>query len=116
MEIAAEGSNLSFGQRQLICFARICLAQKKLVLLDEATANIDVNTEGKVTDLLNSSFKQSTVLIIAHRINTVLNCDRIMALEGGEIIEFDTPQNLLRNEAGYFKSIYEKMLQEEATR
>jgi len=67
---------------------------KKLILLDEATSNIDINNEETISNIMEEKFKESTMFIIAHRIKTVLNCDQIMVLDAGEIVEFDSPQNL----------------------
>jgi ATP-binding cassette subfamily C (CFTR/MRP) protein 1 len=110
MQIESDGQNLSVGERQIICFARILLSRRKLVILDEATANIDLQTEGCVQDFLLSAFEESTMFIIAHRVQTVMHCDKIMALRFGEIIEFDSPQNLLAKENGYFRDIYDRMI------
>lgn len=93
MQIDSDGSNLSIGEKQIICFARILLSRRKLVILDEATANIDLQTEGYIQNFLISGFSDSTMFIIAHRVQTVLHCDKILVLRFGEIIEFDTPEN-----------------------
>lgn len=70
------GSNLSQGEKQLVCLARALLFDKKLVLMDEATANIDSQTEAKIQELVEKKFTNSTILMIAHRLNTILNCDK----------------------------------------
>lgn len=77
--------------------------------MDEATANIDLKTETNVQKFLTEGFESSTMFIIAHRLQTVLHCDRIMVLRYGQVIEFDTPQNLLKIEDGYFKDMYNRM-------
>ena len=79
MQIDADGSNLSVGEKQMICFARILLSRRKLVILDEATANIDLQTEGYIQKFLLNGFPDSTMFIIAHRVQTVLHCDKILA-------------------------------------
>ena len=75
-KIEKEGSNLSQGEKQLVCLARALLFKKKLVLMDEATSNIDVKTEKTIQSLIKERFVDSTVLVIAHRLNTILHCDK----------------------------------------
>lgn len=108
MEINANGNNLSIGEKQLICFARAVLKRSKLIVLDEATASIDIKTEEKIQECIESEFKDCSMLIIAHRVQTVMECDRILVLEKGRINDFDTPANLMRK-GGFFKEIVEKM-------
>jgi ATP-binding cassette subfamily C (CFTR/MRP) protein 2 len=91
-EITENGENLSVGERQLVSIARAVLKPTKIVLVDEATANIDVRTESVIYKAMNESFKNSTVITVAHRLNTVINSDRILVLEGGMLKEFDNPQ------------------------
>ena len=82
-QITENGENLSVGQRQLISIARAILKPTRIVLVDEATANIDVTTESIIYKAMNEGFKNSTVITVAHRLNTVINSDRILVLEGG---------------------------------
>jgi len=108
MEIVAEGGeNFSNGQRQLICIARVLLRNPKVLVLDEATASIDNELDKKIQIMIRAKFKTSTVLTIAHRINTIIDSDRVMVLDKGKVIEFDTPENLLKLNGGAFKSLYE---------
>lgn len=93
--ISENGANLSSGERQLICICRAILRKSKVVVLDEATANIDMVTEQKIQDLITSQFTDSTVLTIAHRINTIIQSDRVLVLSFGRIKEFDSPTNLM---------------------
>lgn len=111
-KVDAEGANFSQGERQVVCFSRTLINKRKLIVLDEATASIDVKTELAIQKAQNSEFKESTMFIIAHRINTVLECDKIMVLKFGEIMEFDSPKNLLKNQDSYFKQIYDKMVEQ----
>lgn len=97
---------MSVGERQLISIARAILKPTKIVLVDEATANIDVKTESVIYKAMNESFKHSTVITVAHRLNTVINSDRILVLEGGLLKEYDNPQVLLRNPNSFFASLY----------
>lgn len=112
MVLDSSGSNLSTGEAQIISFARILLTKRKLVILDEATANIDLRTENVVQTFLNKGFETSTMFIIAHRLQTVMHCDRIMVLEYGRVIQFDTPQNLIDEKNGYFREMFKRMIKE----
>jgi ABC-type multidrug transport system fused ATPase/permease subunit len=89
--IAENGSNLSAGQKQLICICRAILRKNKVVVLDEATANIDIVTEKQIQKLINEEFTNSTVITIAHRLNTIMNSDKVLVLSHGEIAEYDSP-------------------------
>lgn len=100
------GQNLSVGQRQLICLARALLRKTKILILDEATAAIDLETDEVIQKVIRNQFKECTVLTIAHRLNTILDYDQILVLDKGEIIEFDTPKKLLENEMSTFYGMY----------
>lgn len=84
-----EGSNFSIGERQLMCLARAIVRKPKILVMDEATARIDLKTDAILQKIINTEFKDSTVITIAHRLNTIVKYDKILALEKGEIIEFD---------------------------
>lgn len=99
------GSNLSVGQRQLMCLARALLIPSHILLLDEATAAVDVETDKVLQETIRAEFKDRTILTIAHRLNTIMDSDRIIVLEHGEVAEFDTPQNLLKNKDSLFYSL-----------
>ncbi|ANB12248.1 ATP-binding cassette glutathione S-conjugate transporter YCF1 [Sugiyamaella lignohabitans] len=103
--IAEGGSNLSSGQRQLMCLGRALLHSSSVLVLDEATASVDVQTDKVVQETIRSEFKDKTIITIAHRINTILDSDRIAVLEKGLVAEFDTPENLLKNEESLFYSL-----------
>ncbi|KAG0048489.1 hypothetical protein BGZ89_004587 [Linnemannia elongata] len=97
------GENMSLGQRQLMSLARAMLAKDTRVLcLDEATAAIDVETDNAIQRALRREFKNCTVLTIAHRINTIMDSDKILVLEQGRVAEFDSPKNLLEKKDGLF--------------
>ncbi|EQC37382.1 ATP-binding cassette, subfamily C (CFTR/MRP), member 3, partial [Saprolegnia diclina VS20] len=95
-DVAERGANLSVGQRQLVCIARALLRQSKIVVLDEATANVDVASDRLIQDAIRTCFVNVTLLVIAHRLETILHCDRILVLEKGQVDEFDAPATLLQ--------------------
>ena len=95
------GGNLSVGQRQLVSFARALLADPKILILDEATANIDTETEMVIQGALTELLRDRTALVIAHRLSTVRNADRIVALENGRIVEDGTHDELVLKEGLY---------------
>ena len=103
-----EGKNLSIGERQLICIIRAVLRCNKIVILDEATANIDVVTEQATQRLISEEFQGATVLCIAHRLNTIIKSDRVLVMDKGQAIEYDSPQALMANP----NSTFSRMLQE----
>ncbi|XP_017668902.1 PREDICTED: multidrug resistance-associated protein 6-like isoform X1 [Lepidothrix coronata] len=105
-----QGENLSTGQKQLVCLARALLRKTKILILDEATAAVDLETDLQIQSTLRTQFKDSTVLTIAHRINTVLDCDRILVLENGQIAEFDTPEHLIAQKGLFYRLMEESGL------
>nr|XP_039260100.1 multidrug resistance-associated protein 4-like isoform X1 [Styela clava] len=104
-ELAESGSNLSVGQRQLVCLARAVLRKSKILVIDEATANVDIRTDRLIQKTIRRKFKQCTVITIAHRINTIIDSDKILVLEEGQVKEFDKPNVLLQKRDGLFASI-----------
>ncbi|KAL6254636.1 hypothetical protein P5V15_013943 [Pogonomyrmex californicus] len=108
-DVSYGGYNFSVGQRQLICLARAILRNNRLLVLDEATANIDSHTDALIQDTIRSIFKECTVITIAHRLNTIIDSDRIIVMENGTIVEFGCPYELLHNKpSGYFSQMVEK--------
>lgn len=95
------GENISRGMAQLICLSRALLRPSKVLVLDEATASVDNQTDEMVQETIRTEFKDRTILTVAHRINTIMDSDRILVLDNGHIAEFDTPQNLIAKQ-GYF--------------
>ncbi|XP_050297884.1 probable multidrug resistance-associated protein lethal(2)03659 [Anthonomus grandis grandis] len=105
LEITDHGSNFSTGQRQLICLARAIIKKNKIVVLDEATANMDPETENLVQKTIASNFSNCTVFIIAHRLKSVLECNRILVMERGQVVEYADPTVLLENKNSYFSKM-----------
>jgi ABC-type multidrug transport system fused ATPase/permease subunit len=103
--VSEGGSNLSVGQRQLMCLARALLNESNVLVLDEATAAVDVKTDQVLQQTIRSQFANKTILTIAHRINTIMDSDRIVVLSNGEIAEFDSPQNLIADKKSQFRSL-----------
>ena len=101
-EVSEGGENLSVGQRQLICLSRALLRKTKVLILDEATAAVDLETDDLIQRTIRNEFKDCTVLTIAHRLNTIMDSDRVIVLDRGDIVEFDTPNNLLQNRHSIF--------------
>lgn len=96
-EISEGGSNLSQGQRQLVCLARSLLRSPKVMLLDEATASIDYQSDARIQQTIRSEFSDSTILTIAHRLRSIIDYDKILVMDAGEVKEYDHPYSLLLN-------------------
>uniref|UniRef100_A0A5F9DCU3 Multidrug resistance-associated protein 4 n=1 Tax=Oryctolagus cuniculus TaxID=9986 RepID=A0A5F9DCU3_RABIT len=107
-ELAESGSNFSVGQRQLVCLARAILKKNRILIIDEATANVDPRTDELIQKKIREKFEQCTVLTIAHRLNTIIDSDRIMVLDSGRLKEYDEPYVLLQNK----ESLFYKMVQQ----
>ena len=101
-EVNERGSRLSLGQRQLISFARALLANPRILILDEATANIDTETEKLVQYGIEKLLEGRTSFVIAHRLSTIRDCHKIMVIEGGQIVEMGTHEELLNNKGIYY--------------
>lgn len=93
------GKDLSLGQRQLMCLARAMLRRPRIICLDEATANVDVQTDAVIQSIIREKFNQSTVITIAHRLNTIMDYDYVLVMDKGQVAEFDNPM-VLKNRAG----------------
>lgn len=113
--IVENGENLSLGQRQLICLARAILRKSKILVLDEATAALDLETDNIIQTTVRREFAQSTVLTIAHRLSTIIDSDRVMVLKQGKVVEFDTPSTLLNNPTSLFTQLVHSTLKTSVT-
>ena len=107
-EVAEGGENFSQGQRQLLCIARALLRKPKILVMDEATASIDNTTDAIIQTMIRENFKDATVLTIAHRLNTIMDSDRVLVLDDGHVAEYDSPQALLQKPDGLFRAMVEK--------
>ncbi|XP_035030028.2 ATP-binding cassette sub-family C member 4 isoform X1 [Hippoglossus stenolepis] len=108
------GSNFSVGQRQLVCLARAILRKNRILIIDEATANVDPRTDSLIQQTIRDKFQECTVLTIAHRLNTIIDCDRILVLDAGRIREYDEPYVLLQNQDGLFYQMVQQTGRAEA--
>ncbi|XP_009463507.1 PREDICTED: canalicular multispecific organic anion transporter 1 [Nipponia nippon] len=102
--VSEGGENLSVGQRQLLCLARALLRKAKILILDEATAAVDLETDHLIQTTIRSEFAACTVLTIAHRLHTIMDSNRVMVLQAGRIVEYDSPEELLKKQ-GVFSTM-----------
>ncbi|KAJ8130268.1 hypothetical protein O1611_g3362 [Lasiodiplodia mahajangana] len=103
--VAESGSNLSQGQRQLLCLARAMLKAPKVLVMDEATASIDYNTDSKIQETIREL--DTTIITIAHRLATIVDYDKVLVLDHGAVVEYDHPHELLKKKTGTFRSMCE---------
>ena len=111
-QIDQGGSNLSQGEKQLLCLSRALLHKNKLILMDEATANIDTQSEQTIQKLLKEKFNDSTILMIAHRLNTILHCNKVLVMDQGKILEYGDTEKMRKDTSTFFSkmlSTYEEM-------
>ncbi|PFH36151.1 hypothetical protein BESB_043430 [Besnoitia besnoiti] len=102
--VEQNGKNFSMGQRQLLCLARALLRKSKILLLDEATSVVDPRTDSLIQATIRRDFADSTLITVAHRLETIMDYDRILVMADGEVREFDTPQTLYRDPRSLFRS------------
>ena len=108
MEVIDNGSNFSLGQRQLLCMGRALLRNSRVLMMDEATASVDMDSDALIQKTVREAFSECTTLTIAHRLNTIMDSDKILFLDSGKVSEYDDPQTLLRNPNGAFSRMVEK--------
>ncbi|KAM3606183.1 uncharacterized protein V6R79_012047 [Siganus canaliculatus] len=101
-EVSEGGENLSVGQRQLLCLARALLRKSRILIMDEATAAVDLETDDLIQNTIRKEFSHCTVLTIAHRLHSIMDSSRVMVLDAGKIVEFDSPSNLLEKEGHFY--------------
>ncbi|KAI8066840.1 P-loop containing nucleoside triphosphate hydrolase protein [Gongronella butleri] len=106
--VAEGGKNWSQGQRQLIALARALVKKTALIVLDEATSSVDFDTDRRIQRTIRSEFNDSAVICIAHRLRTIADFDRVLVLDQGEVVEFDTPYALMTKEGGIFKQMCDR--------
>ncbi|XP_078129766.1 ATP-binding cassette sub-family C member 10 isoform X1 [Sander vitreus] len=104
-EVGERGRSFSVGQRQLLCLARALLTQAKVLCIDEATASVDQKTDKLLQQTIREKFQDMTVLTIAHRINTIMDCDRVLVMHAGKVVEFDTPAALCQTDHSIFQRL-----------
>merc|ERR1712166_825114 len=107
-QVTERGENLSVGTRQLLCVGRALLRQSRIILMDEASANVDSATDQMLQRMMRSCFADATVVVVAHRVNTILDCDRIAVLAEGRLAECDTPEKLMANPQSEFARLVEQ--------
>lgn len=107
-QILEKGSNLSVGQRQMFCLARALLKKNKILVLDEATASVDLKTDSLIQTTIKNKLEDCTVLIIAHRLHTIMDCDKVLVMDAGRSVEYDHPYRLLQNKNGFLYSLVQK--------
>ncbi|OAQ34058.1 P-loop containing nucleoside triphosphate hydrolase protein [Linnemannia elongata AG-77] len=107
-EVSANGDNFSMGQRSLICLARALLRKTKVLVLDEATAAVDIETDELIQKTIRAEFKDRTIMTIAHRIKTVMDSDKVLVLENGRVQEFEEPKSLLTRRESLFYRLAEQ--------
>lgn len=100
--IEDSGAKYSSGQKQLVCLARAAISKCKILILDEATANMDADTDKMLHKVIHEIFAEFTILTIAHRLHSILNCDKVIVLDKGNIIEFDDPKVLMTIKSSQF--------------
>ncbi|XP_060582248.1 ATP-binding cassette sub-family C member 4-like isoform X3 [Ruditapes philippinarum] len=107
-EVSEGGINFSVGQRQLICLARAILRNNKILMIDEATANVDPRTDALIQQTIREKFSKCTVLTIAHRLHTIMDSDRLLVLDDGKVVEFDVPYKLLQSSNSTLRKLVEQ--------
>lgn len=112
--IESNSSSYSSGQKQLICLARAAINKCKILVLDEATANMDAETDNKLHFIIKDIFSECTVISITHRLSSVFFCDKVLVLDCGNVVEFDNPNDLYKNKnSNFFKMCKDNRMNKE---
>ena len=112
LSISSGGLNLSQGQRQVLCLARAIITQSKLVVMDEATSAIDNHTDSLIQRSIREAFTESTLIVIAHRLTTIADFDKVLVMGDGQVCEFGSPRELLENKGAFWNLVVESGMQE----
>jgi ATP-binding cassette subfamily C (CFTR/MRP) protein 10 len=104
-KLADAGGGLSVGEKQLLCLARALLRRSQIICLDEATASVDMATDARMQRIIRATFPRCTLLVIAHRVETILDCDRIVVMAEGRVLESGAPAELLARPDGAFAAL-----------
>ncbi|RKP09575.1 P-loop containing nucleoside triphosphate hydrolase protein [Thamnocephalis sphaerospora] len=107
-QVTENGSNFSQGQRQLLAMARALLSSNKLIIMDEATASVDFETDAKIQHTIREEFANATLLCIAHRLRTIIDYDKVLVMDAGRAVEFDSPYALIQKPSGLFRQLCER--------
>ena len=108
MEVVDNGANFSLGQRQLLCMGRALLRNSRVLMMDEATASVDMDSDALIQRTVREAFASCTTLTIAHRLNTIMDSDKVAFLDDGRLTEFGEPSDLLQDEQGSFTKLVEQ--------
>lgn len=100
--IEDSGAKYSSGQKQLICLSRAAIGKCKILVLDEATSNMDPETDKMLHSVISELFSDCTILSIAHRLHSILNCDKVLVLDNGKVVEYDDPKLLMNRDGSLF--------------
>lgn len=105
-ELSESGNNFGVGERQLLCLARSLLNKNKIIVMDEATANVDFSTDRRIQETIRNKFQDCTVITIAHRLNTIIDYDKVLVMDKGTVVEFDKPSVLLQDKDGVLTELF----------
>lgn len=111
--VEAEGANLSVGERQVVQLARAIVKGSKVIIMDEATSSVDVITEEIIQNAIKKKLSDCTILTIAHRVHTIKDCDKVLVLERGRVLEFGSPDSLQKEEGSAYRMVLEEVSKQE---